>query len=158
MRDTLHDVSGRVKDRWGATRISSLDRQNMRLRDEVSHLRTQLEDERSETKDLKDVLRSEPKVVKVKKRAGWFRVVVIGGAAYILGTRDGRERYNQIVSWFRSMRSRMERGADDVATDVEATAVQIPNTESMRRGPSSASQMPARTGTEQHSKATGTGS
>ena len=105
MRDTLHDMGGRVKDRLDSARISSLDRQNMRLRDEVSHLRTQLEDERSETKDLKDVLRAEPKVVKVKKRPGLFRMAIVGGAAYVLGTRDGRERYNQIVSWFRSARS-----------------------------------------------------
>jgi hypothetical protein len=158
MRETLHDMSGRVKDRWDAARISSLDRQNMRLRDEVSHLRTQLEDERSETQDLKDVLRSEPKVVKMKKRPGLFRMAIIGGAAYVLGTRDGRERYNQIVDWFKAARSRMERNADDVATEVETTAAQISNgADAMRTGTSSTSQAPART-TGERSKATGTGS
>jgi hypothetical protein len=157
MRDTLHDMSGRVKDRWGSARISSLDRQNMRLRDEVSHLRTQLEDERSETKDLKDVLRAEPKVVKVKKRPGMFRIAIIGGAAYVLGTRDGRERYDQIVSWVRSARSRMERNADEVATEVEATAAQISNGAEATRKASSTTPMPARTGTDR-TKATNTGS
>jgi hypothetical protein len=156
MRDTLHDMSGRVKDRWDSARISSLDRQNMRLRDEVSHLRTRLEDERSETKDLKDVLRAEPKVVKVKKRPGLFRMAIVGGAAYVLGTRDGRERYDQIVSWFRSARSRMERNADEVATEVETTAAQVSN-EATRKASSSTTPMPARTATDR-TRATNTGS
>jgi hypothetical protein len=123
----MHDstMSGRVKERWGAARINSLDRQNMRLRDEVSHLKTRLEDERSETEDLKDALRSSPKVVKVKKRGGFLRVAVIGGAAYVLGTRAGRERYEQLIDWAKSMRSKMERNADEVAADVEDTASQM---------------------------------
>ena len=125
MRDSTQTMTGRVKERWGAARVNSLDRQNMRLRDEVSHLKTRLEDERSETEDLKDALRSSPKVVKVKKRGGFLRVVVIGGAAYVLGTRAGRERYDQLVDWARSMRSKMERKADEVAYDVEDTASQM---------------------------------
>jgi hypothetical protein len=122
MHDSTQSMTGRVKERWGAARINSLDRQNMRLRDEVSHLKTRLEDERSETADLKDALRSSPKVVKVKKRGGFLRVVVIGGAAYVLGTRAGRERYDQLVDWARSLRSKMERSADEVASDVEESA------------------------------------
>jgi hypothetical protein len=128
MRESTQTMTGRVKERWGAARINSLDRQNMRLRDEVSHLKTRLEDERSETEDLKDALRSSPKVVKVKKRGGFLRVVVIGGAAYVLGTRAGRERYDQLVDWARSMRSKMERKADEVASDVEDTASQMSGT------------------------------
>src|SRR5262245_44784068 len=125
MRDSTQTMTGRVKERWGAARINSLDRQNMRLRDEISQLKTRLEDERSETEDLKDAPRSSPKVVKVKKRSGFLRVVVIGGAAYVLGTRAGRERYDQLVDWSRSMRSKMERKADEVPSDVEDTASQM---------------------------------
>jgi predicted RNase H-like nuclease (RuvC/YqgF family) len=125
MRDSMQTMTGRVKERWDAARINSLDRQNVRLRDEVSHLKTRLEDERTETEDLKDALRSSPKVVKVKKRGGFLRVVVIGGAAYVLGTRAGRERYDQLVEWARSMRSKMEHKADEVASDVEDTASQM---------------------------------
>jgi hypothetical protein len=125
MRDSMQTVSSRVKERWDASRVNSLDRQNTRLRDEVSHLKTRLEDQRTETEDLKDALRSSPKVVKVKKRTGFFRVLVIGGAAYVLGTRAGRERYDQMVEWARSMRSKVERKEDEVASDVEDTASQM---------------------------------
>jgi hypothetical protein len=126
MRDQT--MTGRVKERWGAARISGLDRQNMRLRDEVAHLKTRLDDTRTETEDLKDALRSSPKVVKVNKRGGFLRVVVIGGAAYVLGTRAGRERYDQLADWVRSMRSKMARRADDVATEVESAASEMPGT------------------------------
>ena len=121
----MQTMTGRVKERWDGARINSLDRQNMRLRDEVSHLKTRLDDERSETEDLKDALRSSPKVVKVKKRGGFLRVAVIGGAAYVLGTRAGRERYDQLVEWARTMRSKMERDADEVASDMEDTGSQM---------------------------------
>jgi hypothetical protein len=121
----MQTMTGRVRERLGAARISTMNRRNMRLRDEVSHLKTQLEDERSETEDLKEALRSSPKVVKVKKRSGFLRVIVIGCAAYVLGTRAGRERYDQIVEWVRSMRSKMERTADEVASDIETTASQM---------------------------------
>ena len=115
----------------------------MRLRDEVSQLRTQLEDERIEAEDLKDVLRSSPKVVKVKKRGGLFRVVVVGGVAYVVGTKHGRARYEQIVDWVRSMRSKMERNADDVAAEVGAGVPQMSDTaERAAVSPRSAGSMP----------------
>jgi hypothetical protein len=117
----------------------------MRLRDEVFYLRTRLDDERSQSEDLKDALRSNPKVIKVKKR-GLLRVAIVGGAAYVVGTRDGRDRYEQIVSWVRSMRSRMERKADDVVAGVEDTASEIQGVaEEKLREAQSAGQAAART-------------
>jgi hypothetical protein len=136
MREPMHEMPGRmrgrVKDRWYAVRMNSLDRRNVRLRDEVSELRTRLEDERSEVEDLKGALRSTPKVVTVKKRGGMLRLAVIGGTAYVLGTRAGRARYDQIVDWLRSMRSKMERSADEAATDVEDSASRMTTTSGSR--------------------------
>jgi hypothetical protein len=134
MRDGMQQMRERMKDRWGVAKMNNLDRQNMRLRDEVSHLRTRLEDDRTEVEDLKDALKSKPKVVTVKKRAGLFRLAVVGGAAYLLGTRAGRERYDRFVQWARSMRSRMGRGADDTAPEIEQT--------SRMTSPTSATRMP----------------
>jgi len=158
MRDSMQTMTGRVRERWDAARINSLDRRNMRLRDEVSQLKTQLEDERSETEDLKEALRSSPKVVNVKKRSGFLRVLVIGGAAYLLGTRAGHERYDQIVEWVRSMRTKMERKADEVASDVEATASQVSAGAVGPSGattPGQAGQTTSRGTTEQRSNAAG---
>jgi hypothetical protein len=118
MRDVMQQMRGRAKDRRELARMKSLDHQNMRLRDEVSHLRTRLNDDRTEMDDLKDALKSSPKVVTVKKRTGLFRLAVVGGAAYLLGTRAGRERYDRFVEWVGSMRSKMDRRTDEIASDV----------------------------------------
>jgi hypothetical protein len=140
MRGAMEQMRGKMKHRREATRLESLDRQNMRLRDEVSHLRTRLDDDRTEMDDLKDALKSSPKVVTVKKRTGYLRLAVVGGAAYLLGTRAGRERYDRFVDWIRSMRSKMERGADE--TDETATADLEHTTSRMTTRPGTASGMP----------------
>src|SRR5262245_541945 len=124
MRDVMQQMRGRAKDRRGVARMKSLDQQNMRLRDEVSHLRTRLEDDRAEVEDLKDALKSSPKVVTVKKRTGLFRLAIVGGTAYLLGTRAGRERYDRFMGWVRSMRSKMMRSADE-APDTETPTSQM---------------------------------
>ena len=140
MRGAMEQMRGKMKHRMDATRLESLDRQNMRLRDEVSHLRTRLDDDRTEMDDLKDALKSSPKVVTVKKRTGFFRLAVVGGAAYLLGTRAGRERYDRFVDWIRSMRSKMEPGADQ--TDETTTSDLERTTSRMTTRPGTASGMP----------------
>jgi hypothetical protein len=140
MRGAMEQIRGKMKHRREATRLESLDRQNMRLRDEVSHLRTRLDDDRTEMDDLKDALKSSPKVVTVKKRTGLFRLAVVGGAAYLLGTRAGRERYDRFVDWIRSMRSKMERSGDE--TDETATSDLERTTSRMTTRPGTASGMP----------------
>ena len=119
MGGAMEQMRGRVRSRRDAARLQTLDRQNMRLRDEVSHLRTRLDDERTEMDDLRDALKSSPKVVRVTKRTGFFRLAVVGGAAYLLGTRAGRERYERFVGWVRSMRSKMERSTDGTASGMD---------------------------------------
>jgi hypothetical protein len=140
MRGAMEQMRGKMKHRREVTRLESLDRQNMRLRDEVSHLRTRLDDDRTEMDDLKDALKSSPKVVTVKKRTGLFRLAVVGGAAYLLGTRAGRERYDRFVDWIRSMRSKIERGPDE--TDETATSDLERTTSRMTTRPGTASGMP----------------
>jgi len=124
MRDVMRQMRERAKERREVARMESLDQQNVRLRDEVSHLRTRLEDDRSEMEDLKDALKSSPKVVTVKKRTGLLRLAVVGGAAYLLGTRAGRERYDRFMDRMRSMRSKMMRSADE-ALDAERPPSQM---------------------------------
>jgi hypothetical protein len=126
MRDSMQTVTGSVRARWDAARINSLDRRNVRLRDEVSHLKIRLEDERSETDDLKDALRSSPKVVTVRRRSGIVRVAVIGAAAYVLGTRAGRQRYDQMAGWVRSMRSKLERKTDEMMASQMSAGMTAP--------------------------------
>jgi hypothetical protein len=120
MHDTIHDMTDRYRDRRMHSRVNNLDRQNTRLRDEVAHLRSDLVDERVQRERLQSALRDKPAVV--KKRGGLLRLLIVGGAGYVMGTREGRERYDQIVNWVRSVKTKIERNADDVAAEVVAAA------------------------------------
>jgi hypothetical protein len=42
-----------------------------------------------------------------KRRIGLVRVLVIGGAAYVLGAKAGRQRYEQLRDWWQKS---MKRG------------------------------------------------
>jgi len=104
-----------MRERFLSARLGNLDRQNDRLRNEVSVLHSQLDHERQEHEELRDALRSKPKEVKVRK-TGFVRVLLIGGGAYLLGAHAGRERYDEVLGWARSLPDRMRRTADDVTT------------------------------------------
>ena len=76
---------------------------------------SELDHERSEREEMRDLLRARPKTVKVRGRRPMLRVVVIGAGAYVLGARAGRERYDESLAWARSLRDRVQDRAGDVA-------------------------------------------
>jgi hypothetical protein len=123
MNRILGDRTGRMRERFMSAKLGNLDRQNDRLRNEVSVLHSQLDHEREEHEELRDALRSKPEV-KVRK-TGLFRVLLIGGGAYLLGAHAGRERYDEMVRWGRSLPDRMRRTADDVTTQVDVGASKL---------------------------------
>jgi hypothetical protein len=123
MNRILGDRTGRMRERFMSAKLGNLDRQNDRLRNEVSVLHSQLDHEREEHEELRDALRSKPEV-KVRK-TGLFRVLLIGGGAYLLGAHAGRERYDEVVRWGRSLPDRMRRTADDVTTQVDVGASKL---------------------------------
>jgi hypothetical protein len=124
MNRILGDRTGRMRERLLSARLGNLDRQNERLRNEVSVLHSQLDHEREEHEELRDALRSKPKEVKVRK-SGFVRVVLIGGGAYLLGAHAGRERYDEVLRWARSMRDRMRGTAEDLAMQVDVGASKL---------------------------------
>ena len=72
-----------------------------------------------------------------KRRGRIVRTIVIGGGAYLLGTRAGRERYDQIVEKMRAMKSSVQdrqRSSDDQARwqvsspDSARTAMELSDT------------------------------
>jgi len=108
--DLVHDtpiggLMDRAHERRAASKLASLDAENERLETQVRTLREQLDAERDE---LRSALKAKPgkTKVKVKRRGGLIRTVAVGGAAYVLGAKAGRARYEQIRSWFRSMKER----------------------------------------------------
>jgi len=124
MNRILGDRTGLMRERFLSARLGNLDRQNDKLRNEVSVLHAQLDHEREEHEELRDALRSKPKEVKVRK-TGFVRVLLIGGGAYLLGAHAGRERYDEVLRWARSLPDRMRSTRDDVTTQVDVGASKL---------------------------------
>jgi hypothetical protein len=104
----LTDVTDRIQEKRLHGRVEELDKENTTLRAQVQMLSGDLKHEREEHEELVDLLKTRPtkETVKVKRRGGMLRVLAIGGAAYVLGAKAGKERYEQIKDWFSVMRER----------------------------------------------------
>jgi len=115
----IGEVTDKVRERRMEGRVDDLDRENLQLRTEVRDLRGELAHERSLLEDALEGLRERPTptVVKKKRRGGMLRTVVIGGGAYLLGTRAGRERYDQIMGWIGRKRDEMVLRREETSSD-----------------------------------------
>jgi len=107
--DLAHDTAigglvDRARERRTTSKLASLDAENDRLETEVRTLREQLDAERDELRQALKAVPSKTKV-KVKRRGGIVRTVVFAGTAYVLGAKAGRERYEQMKTWFQNMRN-----------------------------------------------------
>lgn len=119
MTDRLGDIGDKFRERRTTSKIDHLDDENHRLRTELNSMQSTLERERADRLEILDALKGKPKTVVKKKRGGLLRMAVIGGGAYVLGSRAGRERYEQIVDWAKQMKDRGQ-AKDDYRTDVMA--------------------------------------
>jgi septal ring factor EnvC (AmiA/AmiB activator) len=116
MTERVSDLGDRARDRITESRLDKFDRENDRLKHEVRMLREDLREERGSLERALDALKRDEHVTvhtKAPKRRGrLLRTIVIGGGAYVLGTRAGRERYDQIVEKVRGLSS-ARSAADD---------------------------------------------
>lgn len=120
VRQKMGDAADRVRERRMEGRLDDLDRENVRLRTEVSQLRSDLDHERSLVNDAMNGLRAKPTVVKKKRRGGLVRTVIVAAGAYLLGSRAGRERYDQIMGWVDRKREEMKGREDEWSGDPAA--------------------------------------
>lgn len=125
----LGDVTDRLQEKRLHNKVEDLDKENGRLRSELSLLSGSLQQEREEHEKLVDLLKAKPTKVKVKRRVGILRVAAVGGAAYIFGAKAGRERYDQIRAWFDDMRGKAaDAGEDAMSTMKDAASTVEPTT------------------------------
>lgn len=108
------DLGERTRDRMVESRMDKIDRENERLKGEVRALREGLAEERNAfQRALAASSKRDTVTIKRPRRFRLLRTAVIGGGAYLLGTRAGRERYDQIVNAMRStkdgVRGRVQR-------------------------------------------------
>jgi len=128
MAERVSELGDRARERKMESRLDKLDRENDRLRQEVRLLKDDLHEERGSLQQALDALKRDEHVTvqtkAPKRRSRIMRTIVIGGGAYVLGTRAGRERYDQIVEKTRSLGSkaqgRMNRGSSSESPSWEA--------------------------------------
>ncbi len=122
MADKVSDLGDRARDRMMESRLDKFDRENDRLKSEVRLLREDLQEERGSLEQALDALKTknEPVTVKAPRKGRMLRTLVIGGGAYLLGTRAGRERYDQIMSKVRSIKDKAQHKQSNLSTTSDA--------------------------------------
>ncbi|HEY7401329.1 MAG TPA: hypothetical protein VH989_10600 [Actinomycetota bacterium] len=121
-------MTDRIQEKRLQGKVEDLDKENSRLRAEVSLLNGSLRQEREEHEKLVDLLKTKPTKVKVKKRVGILRLAAVGGAAYVFGAKAGRERYDRIRTWFDEMRGKAaDAGEEAMSTMTNAASPTKPS-------------------------------
>jgi hypothetical protein len=101
----MFDSSGPgLKERALEKKAEKLAEENRALKERSSLLKSELDSERATEDQLLSALKS-----KGRRRPRLLRTVFIAGTAYVLGTKAGRGRYEQMMRWWRSMRDRAVR-------------------------------------------------
>jgi hypothetical protein len=120
MTERVSDIGERARGRMVENRLDKVDRENDRLKHEVRMLRDDLQEERGALQRALDALARDEHVTvttKGRKRRGRFlRIIAIGGGAYLLGARAGRERYEQIVDKAKGLKDSMRQRPDGETT------------------------------------------
>ena len=121
MADKVSDLGDRARDRMMESRLDKFDRENDRLKSEVRLLREDLQEERGSLEQALDALKTknEPVTVKAPRKGRMLRTLVIGGGAYLLGTRAGRERYDQIMSKVQSIKDKAQHKQSNLGTTAD---------------------------------------
>jgi hypothetical protein len=93
---TVREAKSMVKERWLDRRMEKLSQENDKLREAVEELRHDLDTEQDRSKETLDALSK-------SRRPGRMKWLVLAGGAYVLGTKAGRARYEQMKGWVRSV-------------------------------------------------------
>ena len=109
MKTRVGQMTTNLKERTQDMRMEKIERENAELKHENKLLQTQAEEDRESRERVLSLL-DRVDVTPRKKRRGGLRVLIFAGAAYVLGARAGRERYEQIRRWWDQMLQRAPVG------------------------------------------------
>ena len=131
LKDRASAITESAKHRLAERHAEHLERENDRLKVENSTLRDQSDSDRDRMERLLDSLdevTAKPKKHRIRRL---MTLGVAAGGAYVMGAKAGRERYDQIRTWWADRRNqgvdRMNEWGEDVtsrASDTVQTASQ----------------------------------
>jgi cell division septum initiation protein DivIVA len=93
---TMREAGTMLKGRWLDRRVEKLSQENDKLRDELDELRHDLDAEQDRSKETLSALSK-------ARKPGRMKWILLAGGAYVMGTKAGRARYEQMRGWVRSM-------------------------------------------------------
>jgi hypothetical protein len=112
--DLMSDLGNRARGRVTRSKLDRLDRDNDRLRGENAVLRDDLRAERNALQEaMKHIHERSTVTVKGRRRPRILRTAAIAAGAYVLGTKAGRERYEEIVGRAHSLRRSIRRATEE---------------------------------------------
>jgi hypothetical protein len=124
----MTDAITSMADRWRGERREMerrmSDGRRRRLRDKLDSTNEELEREREARRALAEVLE---KIDHRRRSRGFLRLVIIGGGAYLLGTRAGRERYDQIMAKVGEARQSLMQRMEGMRSKAMETAQKVPD-------------------------------
>jgi hypothetical protein len=136
--DRVSHLGDRARERMTHARLEKLDRDNDRLRGEVSMLRDDLQEERDALREAVKALGEDRVTVRSDRRPHVVRTILVAGTAYVFGTRAGRERYEWIVGRVRAMRDSIRGSSEDIPEHWDASngsgATSVGSIDEGRRG------------------------
>ena len=124
MSDAMASMADRLRvERHDMERRMS-DGRRRRLRQKLEATHDELEREREARRALADVLGN----IEGRRRSrGILRLVIVGGTAYFLGTRAGRDQYDAVMRKVGEIRASMQHRMGDVRARAMDTAQRVPD-------------------------------
>jgi FtsZ-binding cell division protein ZapB len=105
LKDRASALTESAKHRMAEKHAESLERENDRLKVEVSALRDQSDRDADRMERILDSLDEATTTPKKHRLRRLMTLSMAAGSAYVLGAKAGRERYDQLRSWWSERRT-----------------------------------------------------
>jgi len=116
--DKVELLGARMRTQRTQMHAARLERRERVLRERIEDLQAELDRQRAGRQELLNVMRNGRNGMSMI--GGTFKLLLVGGVAYVLGTKAGRERYDQIVTLVRRTKDDGERKVGELAEAVSA--------------------------------------
>ena len=124
VKDKAGKMTQMAAARMREAKLESATERNERLRMKNELLSEELKQERSERDRILEALEKVGSQKKTHRLRGFFMLSTAAAAAYVMGSKAGTERYEQLRSWWNDMRQRGNGNMDAWAGQAQETASQ----------------------------------
>jgi hypothetical protein len=124
VKDKAGKMTQLAASRVREAKLENATERNERLRMKNEVLSEELKQERAERDRILEALEKVGSAKKTHRARGFFMLSAAAAAAYVMGSKAGHERYEQIRSWWNDLRQRSNGNMDAWAGQARETASQ----------------------------------